>query len=445
MNDILTDSEQYIELEQIRFLYKQVILSVAANISIAFLLLLALWQSADQQLLLIWYIAIILIAVFRLGLYATCRHFQLQAESMKLWKNLYIVSIFISGLSWGSAALLFLPADNIAVQAIITFTIVGISTGAANIYASLHLAYLAFIVPAMSMLLFQLLWVGGSHYSMLMSAMVMIGFLFFLNAAKTLHSHLQENIVLRMKASRLNEAKSLFLSNMSHELRTPLNAIIGFTQLLQLDVHKNLVVQQHEQLDEIEKASQHLLKLINKILDLSKIESGQYPVSLEPVNVCELIEENLRLIQPLAEQRQIQILNHCCLADQNTANTELTSDKAIIAQILINLLSNAVKYNKKNGTIEVICKIKKQGKQAFFYIEIKDTGSGIEKEKLPLLFRPFERLGLEHSGIDGSGIGLSHSKELITLIQGQIGVQSRLGQGSSFWIKLPLELQGDNF
>jgi len=248
----------------------------------------------------------------------------------------------------------------------------------------------------------------------------------------------QDILTAKENAENANQAKSQFLSSMSHELRTPMNAIMGFGQLLTMDVENPLDESQADNVNEIMKASKHLLKLINEVLDLAKIESGQINLSIEKVMLSDIVNESLQLIYPLAEKRNIKII---IKVDDREINFEemLEQQYAVLAdhirlkQVLINILSNAVKYNKDNGSIIITCeyiddKIK---------INIKDSGVGLTAEQQLKLFIPFERLGAEQSDVEGAGIGLVITKNIIEQMNGDIGVQSEYGKGSTFWIKLP--------
>ena len=230
----------------------------------------------------------------------------------------------------------------------------------------------------------------------------------------------------REVAERASLAKSDFLSSMSHELRTPLNAILGFAQILEFD--GALSAQQKESTQEILKGGRHLLNLINEVLDLAKIESGHVTLSLETVGLKEVIDDCRRLMQPLAAAAQLT------LHVQVSENAAVRADRIRLKQVILNLVSNAIKYNRKGGDIGVRVV---DGPSGRILIEVTDTGVGIAPALVPDVFQAFNRLGKDHGNIEGTGIGLSITKQLVVLMGGRVGVESQLGVGSTFWIELP--------
>ncbi len=237
-----------------------------------------------------------------------------------------------------------------------------------------------------------------------------------------------EQILKRAKeeAERANQAKSDFLSRMSHELRTPLNAILGFAQLMQMDV---LDADQAESVDQILKAGRHLLALVDEVLDIARIEAGRMSLSPEPVPVDEIMQEAWGLVRQRAAERGIEFG-----AEADACNVHVLADRQRLKQVLLNLMSNAVKYNKENGSVRVDCNTD----AGMVRIAVSDTGDGIPESKMDHLFEPFERLGAEETGVEGTGIGLALSKGLVEAMDGVMGADSVQGQGSTFWLELPV-------
>ena len=234
-------------------------------------------------------------------------------------------------------------------------------------------------------------------------------------------------IAVKEEAERANRAKSEFLSSMSHELRTPMNAILGFSQLIELD--DNLTSDQEESLQHIINAGHHLLDLINEVLDLSTIESGRLTLSLEPVSVVPVVEECLLLVNSMAQKRNISI--DC----EGVQGAMVRADRVRFKQIIINLLSNAIKYNHEGGSVLLSKRV--EGDR--LHVCVSDTGPGIPADKLEQLFQPFNRLGAENGAIEGTGIGLTITRQIAELMGGTVTVESELGVGSTFVIDLPLE------
>ncbi len=235
------------------------------------------------------------------------------------------------------------------------------------------------------------------------------------------------------EAERANQAKSEFLSSMSHELRTPMNAILGFGQLIECDA--SLPEEHQDNVREILKAGHHLLELINEVLNLAKVESGHIDLSLEPVDVCTVVEDCLGLVRPLADRRDIR------LSHDGLKGARVRADRTRLKQALLNLLSNAVKYNRERGSVRVDVLPDDSG---HLRIRVADTGAGIPADRLSELFQPFNRLDAEHSDIEGTGIGLTITRRIVEMMGGTAGVESEVGVGSSFWIELPLESTPDS-
>ena len=247
----------------------------------------------------------------------------------------------------------------------------------------------------------------------------------------TQRMHLEQSLRhASVGAERASQAKSEFLSRMSHELRTPLNAILGFAQLLELD---ELSADQASSVDQIQVAGRHLLSLINEVLDISRIEAGRVSLSAEPVEVGDVLDEVATLLAPVAEASDVELS-----VDAGAPRARrVHADRQRLVQVLLNLGSNAVKYNSRGGSVAFRTSTGDNGRVR---LEVRDTGPGIAHEQQDQLFVPFSRLGAERSGVEGTGVGLALSKQLVEVMGGAIGVDSVPGYGSTFWIELlPVE------
>ncbi|HLD54393.1 MAG TPA: PAS domain S-box protein [Sediminibacterium sp.] len=263
---------------------------------------------------------------------------------------------------------------------------------------------------------------------------------------KDLNLHLEEKIKERTldlenanvslinankEAQEANKAKIDFLSKMSHELRTPMNSILGFGQLLQMG---ELTPVQEKGVQHILDSGKHLLNLINEVLDISRIESGRISISVEPIEVYEVINEIKDSLLFSANQKNISLNTQL----NNTVPTYIRADRQRLKQVLINLTNNAIKYNNEGGEVTISVDIKQTSEDGYtpIRISVTDTGWGIDEKDIEKIFIPFERIGAEKSNVEGTGLGLAVVKQLVDLMGGKVGVKSAPGKGSTFWIEL---------
>ncbi len=228
----------------------------------------------------------------------------------------------------------------------------------------------------------------------------------------------------RDEVQQASEAKSVFLSRMSHELRTPLNAVIGFGQLLEFD---ELTADQRESVRQILKGGRHLLDLINEVLDIARIESGELRLSLEPVRLADIVDESVALVRHLAETRNVTIVNDC-----SGHVHHVHADRQRLTQVALNLLTNAIKYNREDGQVAIGCS---RTDDTHLRLIVTDTGIGIAEAHMSRLFAPFDRLGTEQTEVEGTGLGLALTRRVVEAMGGTIGATSVAGQGSTFWVE----------
>lgn len=280
--------------------------------------------------------------------------------------------------------------------------------------------------------------------SVLMAAVV-VSLIIYLNMLRTRWAHqreLQKSLEdACRRAEEANEAKSRFLSNMSHDIRTPMNAIVGLTSIAQ--THSNDPARVTECLDRIAISSKHLLSLINDVLDMSKIDSGKIVLNEETFDLSEIITEVVTIAQPQAHAKRLKfdIITH-------GVSTEMVrGDSMRLNQALVNILSNAVKYTNPGGTVRLIIEEKPSDTLGFhdFSFIIQDSGIGMSEEFVNRVFEPFERdSGVEKANIEGTGLGMAITKNVVTMMNGTIDVQSVLGEGTTFAVTIPLKIVDSN-
>ena len=242
--------------------------------------------------------------------------------------------------------------------------------------------------------------------------------------------HAEQLRSAQLLAEAASSAKSEFLASMSHELRTPLNAILGFAQLLQRDRKTPLSARQQERVGHVLKGGEHLLRLIDEVLDLARIESGRFSVSLEPVALPKVLDELTITLDALASRHGIRIEVEQLPSDL----PEIIADRTRLKQVLMNYGSNAIKYGRHGGRVELSARVSAERLR----IEVRDDGIGIPNDKQAKMFQPFHRAGQETGPIEGTGIGLAISKRMAELMHGRVGFDSKPGHGSVFWIELPI-------
>ena len=422
------------------------------------------WDLVDHLNIISWAIVLGLVAVVRFMLGISFSRHRFQRRTSTQWLSLFNKVIYLNSVVWAVGVWLLFPVD-VAAQALIMVLFAGVSSIAVQTLCWSRPAVLATIAATMvalaAMVFTQL---DSTH--LIMGAMIGFYSLLLLRLANStnrvqldtfrlqadnaeLVADLQEvnrrseelNIYLKQEVEAKEKvaqelaissaAKSQFLSSMSHELRTPLNAILGFAQILKMDQRHQEASEHGNYLDEIMQAGDHLLLLINDVLDLAKIESGKAMLDMKDVAVGDLLVRAVSMVAPMARDQGIHIDAGSIINEQRRVRADATR----LRQVVINLLSNAIKYNRPQGHVQLCVD---QEDETSLRILVRDTGQGIDEDLKSRLFQPFERGSASHSSIQGTGIGLSICKELMELMDGEIGVESVRGEGTEFWVRLQL-------
>lgn len=437
---------QRVYARQINLSFLKMNAPLTALVTVISILFYFLSYSVGWSMLAPWMVAFFIMLSYRL---LTVVFYHRQAKrlapsiSIRVFGYLYLSGILLMAACFSSMTVMLVPELDIQGQLLMLLTMIGVSAAAIPSMSFRLLPICSFITIMILPLMYlayalavpntQGMIVGLFIY-MVFLIRVAVSFFYITKEMLWLQEESIDNehvlFLQKEEALRANNAKSEFLSRMSHELRTPLNAVIGLNDLMRVDKTEPLTEKQSARAKKINEAAQHLLNLMNDVLDLSRIETGDLEVCSESIDVVEIVNEILELVESKRHSRQIALS-----FEQSAEPIWLQGDILRLKQVLFNLFDNAIKYNRKGGLVTI--NIELSG-ETFCRVSVADTGFGLSIEDMKKLFVPFSRLGAEQLGIDGTGIGLSYSKQLVELMHGKIGVDSSQGQGSRFWFELPL-------
>ena len=384
-------------------------------------------------------------------------------DSCRLWRNFRLLAI-LTGLCWGILGMMAIQSAPLV--ATLTLLVIGAITVAAIPYLASDLpTYIGYLVASLAPVLggaivhwtptsltiglFVILycigvWRAASKYSGMLADLIQLqSDAKVLNTKLTCYNQqLQDELEHRNEVNRQlqqarhaaessNRSKTTFLSRMSHELRTPLNAILGFSELLHMMSEDEYRDKRMMYLEKVKNSGQHLLSLIEDILDIAKIDDGNIRFLEQQVDIREIVDECETMLETQLAENQIQIIH------ESTGSLRFESDRLRLRQILLNLISNAIKYNRPQGTVTI-----RYAKAAnnTVCIQVEDTGIGMPEDRLSEVFDPFVRLLDSSSSVAGTGIGLSITKQLVELMGGSIGIDTTIGKGTTMKIRLPQSL-----
>jgi len=427
--------ENSVEAQLIEQIQKNLLVPILVNSLIAIIVVFVMRAEISARYLALWLCSVIGLNFGRYYLFKDQLTETDTIEKKVRWIQRFNVSTAVMGILWGASGILFFADQAIHLQVFLAFVLGGLTAGTVFTYSPWPTTYYCFVVPVALPLAFRFFY-EFTELSFFMGFLVLV---FAVSASLLMlsfHKSLKTTIRLQVDRSKLvvdleeaNEAKSRFLSSMSHELRTPLNAILGFSQLMENNPEEPLTKAQQNGVNHILNGGYHLLDLINQVLDLEKINRGQIALMIEPLELSVVLNECIDIVEPMAYDKDVSVTAN--IGDVKMVN----SDRTRLKQILLNLISNGIKYNRIGGSVTVDCE---ESSYNTIQITVSDTGDGIAEEKQNELFVPFNRLGRENSGIEGTGVGLAITKRLLESMGSEISFRSSEGEGSTFWFDLPI-------
>ena len=439
--------EVKVEAELTRLIYRSAGFGLFSNFVLAAVLVAGLWTYFPARTHLLWLGAVVFISLLRLALnFSFARKLRTDAE-LPRWREAFTAGVFLAGILWGVAGWLFLDSREMLPRCLVMFVIAGLNAGAARSLAAVKSCYISYVLTTLTpvfILMLSMPEAGGWTLSLCTVTYA----LFLLNTTWLHHSDLRkfysvffenDELLVTLRAAKIRAeeaslAKSSFLATMSHEIRTPMNGVIGMLQLLR---DSPLTAEQREQVNVASGSAHTLLRLLNDILDLSRIESGRLEFESIAFSIIEATEESVALMAARADEKHLSMQLH--VGADLPAN--VSGDLGRLKQVLFNLLGNALKFTEKGGvelTLELASRTSEVG---IFRFKVRDTGIGMSPETQIKLFNKFTQADSSTTRrYGGSGLGLAISQELVRRMGGEIRVTSAPNQGSEFAFDIPLAL-----